>query len=1176
MPGDVYALSLEMTLNDLVSESISKISDNIDAVIAKTKEFEAAINTASTNAVVKLNEHIAKLNEVGAATVAAQQKTQSGSEQLLNMQNEQFNNAKIEKTLFDAQSKKEKAFANDEIKNNKILGEQQKKLNAGEMLTKKLFDATSSAFGKLKNLTKGIAEGFASVLSSGNEATKATEEMSAAAGGAGDNINKAGGATGGFDDNINDMVDSLFKFINMATIAYGTVLTMFLSQLEVAARRAEEFSTSIYRVNGSMYEMGQGVSIASFNVKALSDDVAAMAKSLAEAGAQGSELFALVETSSLFNKSMGASAEVTAQFANRMRIVLGTARDAEVQMALLYEATKEFGLSGQDANAIMVEATKSATTIGTYGAKAVKEYTETLILASAAAKKLGVNTQEAIQLISSMKEPLSGVKILGGEVLKLDPAGKMKAIMKEIPRIGKEYEEMVKNSGAGYATLVLQARYDLDPTQLKLIQKMAEEQEIMIKTGLSTEQVSKDLENIKNAAQEATTGLFSEGQKVYDNLMSISIMIFSPLLPLFKMLFVVVNGVLSIIGAFLAPIAQLFMKIADILDISVELNGTFTLLRNIANAVGKVLAFIVFSVLGPFLATLAIIIGALKLIYAAVQPALAVIIDIVSWFGEGMFEAVMIVFDAFKQIINALTWIVTFGGSFTALWQSLGPIIKPIVKLIGGIAAAILFLALVTKAYSVATAIWAALSILWAEGLSMSLLRLGLATDAANMPLLTRAFSWMMGTYDAAKSIVLQLLGFKAMTFEGAIANQPLATRVLYYARQTIAAIKNTAVEIWGFITKKAAADAANVPLYTRMWLWIKTAGQAAISAALEIAALFGVQAAGASTNATLTSGFIVSTGAAVGLSSATSLLLAKFLIFAAIGYVMYKLWTDFGVAGKMLAVVLGIMAIALMAWNAGLILTKVLLDVLGIGLIITLVVLLVYGFVWLTNKLGILGTVLKIVGIIALAVFAPILIPIYLIYKGIAWLTEKLGGFGNVLKIVGIIALAVLAPILIPIYLIYKGIAWLISKISSLGQVLKIVGIIALAVLAPILIPIYLIYKGIAWLIEKLGSLGKVLKIVGIIALVALAPILIPIYLIYKGISWLIEKLGSLGKVLKIVGMIALAVLAPILLPIYLIYKGVSWLIEKLGSLGKIFGVVFGFIGSVFGWIWGKITSLG
>jgi len=736
MDPNTYALSLEITLNDLVSEYLSGINGGLDTTVAKVTEVENAFKAMSTNIVSSLDHVSAKMNEVMNQMTTAQEKVKIKTEEtnasvaagamqnqvtyknetddLIGINEQKTDLLKTEKELQKLTKEqiplKEKSLKSQQDAQNNII-DNQTNINKGERNYHTIAGVTKGIVDKVQGFTKKIGTALLAVATGGASAAAGTAAAGEAAAATGGEMAAAGKAASGMGGGLDKAIDGLFDFANAGYIVYGTVLVMLANWLDEAAARAEKFKTAMYRATGSMNEIMIRASMMTSGLKATSDEVDEVISALIRAGANKKNVWELTEATTIFSKALGVSADVAAQFANRMRVVLGTTRLAEASMAMLYKAAEHFSLSGEDMTNIMTEATESATLLGTYGEKAVSNYTETLVAAAAAAKNLGVNTSKATQLIASMKEPLAGVKILGGAVLQMDPAKKMEEILKRIPNIEKQYEEMVKARGAGYATMYIKARYDIDPEQLKILKEMTKTKEVMLKVGITTEQAEKDMERIKNAAQESMTGVYTEMLKIMDNIKNIGMMIVGPLLPLLKIIFMVVNGIFSIIAGFVAPISEMLMKMWSLFDVSNELGEMFTILRNIALAIGKVLGFIIFVLLAPFIAGVVLLVKGFSVLWEIIQPIASAIADIFGFLAGGIWDALMALIDGFngifktlkegiRSVVSGMKSLVTLGGTFDIAT------VKEVAKYIGAATAAVLALVVAMKAAAIAEGAW--------------------------------------------------------------------------------------------------------------------------------------------------------------------------------------------------------------------------------------------------------------------------------------------------------------------------------------------------------------------------------------------------------------------------------------------------------------------------------------
>jgi hypothetical protein len=842
MQSDTYALSLEIKLNDMASDALSQITKGIDNTLIKVIELESAFKEMSTNiaasfgdATTKINKSLTeikiahdqiavKANEVNGVlsagintNISDLDKQKAATEQLA-ATSAQLNATEKKGQIAEVNSAKlDKSNTILEQAATKLGLINQDKLLKGEQKYITLSGITKGIYERVLKFGKGIGTALLAVATGGAGAAAGAAKTGVAVGAAGKGMEAVGKAAGGMGGGI----DTFFRLSNAGMVVYGSVLVMIANALDNAASRAEKFKGAMFRASGSMNELMLRASQLTTGLKATSDEVDEVMTSLAKAGAKKKDIDALVESTTIFHKALGVSADTAAMFANRMRVIYGNTRMAEASMAMLHTAAVEFSLSGEDMTNIMQEATESATILGTYGTDSVTKYTETLVAAAAAAKALGVNTSKATQLVASMKEPLSYVKILGSSVLKMDPAQKMDAILKKIPDITKRYQTMIDKVGVGYATFDLKVATDLDPEQMKILEKMTETKKVMLDLGISTVNAEKSLEDIKSKAQESMTGVYTEMMKILDNIKNIGMMIFGPFLPLFKFIFQIVNGIFSVIGGFIAPIAQMVMKLFEVLDASKEINDMFMILRTVAVAIGKIFGFILFVVLAPIVAVVGLLVKGFKVLWAAFQPIVSLAVDFVSLLVDGVWDSAIGLIDVFnkffdiiitgiKAFYNGVKSVLTLGGLIKIEWltntvKALGWLIAAIVAVIFWTKAATatgwLFLkakgalATATKIYNWAlkdSIITQKLSLFWENlrtvGFSKSLKALfacGAATKAGT--LITKA--------DIAMGVVgVNMHGTKILALEGetiAIGGNSVATGV------------NTTTSGWSVLGKK-------------------------------------------------------------------------------------------------------------------------------------------------------------------------------------------------------------------------------------------------------------------------------------------------------------------------------------------------------------------------------------
>lgn len=487
---------------------------------------------------------------------------------------------------------------------------------------------------------------------------------------------------------------SLSQFINNIFGPYGKVLGFLSNQLDAIAGRAEKFSNALYQGAGGMNQVAQQAALMSGSVKASSDKIDEMIMSMKSAGVQNKDLMQLSETGVIMSQATGAAADSTAHFAASITAVTGSAKTAEASMMLMYRAAKEFGLAGADLNIIMNQVANDAIYMGSVGANGVQHYTQNLIAAAAAAKKLGMNTQTLTNLLEKTKDPTAYAGLFGGRAFGMNALEKQDELMKVGPKLLEQFNAIKGTAEKHRFMLKMSARMEIPadevPKVLAGLKEMASQKEITVNLGLTTESTEKSLEDFKAAAIESTTGVMKEMESIFSKFSVIVQSILAIILPIVKPIFQIVNGLLDTIIAIIAPLAQMAMNIFSMLSPSKEIGEFFRIIVNIAQSLGKILAVIVGVYLAPFLLVLVGIVGAFKLMWGVVQPFFSMMVDVLSWLTEGIMETFGWLIDKLKEVFS---YISAMMKPIVNWWKEWGGSIKETVKWIGRLVGVIALLA---------------------------------------------------------------------------------------------------------------------------------------------------------------------------------------------------------------------------------------------------------------------------------------------------------------------------------------------------------------------------------------------------------------------------------------------------------------------------------------------------
>jgi hypothetical protein len=194
------------------------------------------------------------------------------------------------------------------------------------------------------------------------------------------------------------------------------------------AQEEEEWHTINYRTIGSMRDLQASVTDAAISNEVFREELIKSRKALREVGAGATEIFELDQAVGVLQRTTAASYENLARFAKTMTVVSGDTQKANKDLMLFQRGAKALGLTGKDLDWVLQQATESAFIMGSRGELFADKYNMALLKTAGAAKKLGMDTSSAGDIINKLRDPLGYIEILGREAFNMDPEEKLEAV----------------------------------------------------------------------------------------------------------------------------------------------------------------------------------------------------------------------------------------------------------------------------------------------------------------------------------------------------------------------------------------------------------------------------------------------------------------------------------------------------------------------------------------------------------------------------------------------------------------------------------------------------------------------------------------------------------------------------------------------------------------------------
>jgi len=495
-------------------------------------------------------------------------------------------------------------------------------------------------------LLGAIGAGGGAAATGAAAAAGAAGKAGAAMGGMGAAAGRAAGA-GGLGK-ISDWFGGIGKIINIGMLKFSWFFQALDKGFTLIAERAENFRMAMYRATGSMNDMAFQATKLETGIIGSSKEIDEMIGSLAQAGAKGEELYNITKTTTVLNRAMGTSAAISAKFMMNVTRISGSSKQAAAMMGLKHNAAAKFGLSGKDMDEVMQHIVTSARQLALYGPNAVKKYTEGILAAVAAAKELGMETSKALEIMDKTKDPTGYAGLFGGKTFLMSAEQKQKELIKMGPELAERMKNLKSEAEKNRFMVEMGARMDINPREvpdaIALLQKAAEKEKIMIKTGLNVKEAQKQIDDIVKKAQDASTGVVTLAKTIMQRIYSTFMMIVAPLLNIMKPILTFFLGLVDLVQALVAPIAEALSEFTGFLDISEEMTDVFKSLMVPISFIGKTLAVILRMFLMPIVLAAKTIKGIFWAIGLVLKPIFAIFCSIGSmiagwvktlagWFG---------------------------------------------------------------------------------------------------------------------------------------------------------------------------------------------------------------------------------------------------------------------------------------------------------------------------------------------------------------------------------------------------------------------------------------------------------------------------------------------------------------------------------------------------------------
>jgi hypothetical protein len=251
-------------------------------------------------------------------------------------------------------------------------------------------------------------------------ANKETQKFNAVLGGLPSSVDKIGDKFSkikGIISDVGAVIGRTLSTIGLGPIVQAASATgLYATGVQRAADREEQLHAISLRSLGSMGDLSNTIRQTSSETGLLTSELTTSSIALRDAGFSSAEqVKEMSQYTAMLERTTGASVDVTAKFAKTLAVVGKNEAFATKQMFLMQRAAKAAGFSGSDLNAIMGRVSENAQLMGTQSPAYTEKFTKSLINSANAAKKLGLNVNDAIAITERMQDPLESVGLLGRE-----------------------------------------------------------------------------------------------------------------------------------------------------------------------------------------------------------------------------------------------------------------------------------------------------------------------------------------------------------------------------------------------------------------------------------------------------------------------------------------------------------------------------------------------------------------------------------------------------------------------------------------------------------------------------------------------------------------------------------------------------------------------------------------
>ena len=318
--------------------------------------------------------------------------------------------------------------------------------------------------------------------------------------------------------------------MGLSELTQLTTVTGLLKEVIMGTAQEEEnWHTINFRAIGSMRDLQASVESAAIGNDVFRKELIKARVALREVGAGKDEIFKLDQAIGVMNRTTGAGYEGLARFAKTMTVVSGDTQKANKDLMLFQRGAKALGLTGKDLDWVLQQATESAFIMGSRGELFADKYNMALLKTAGAAKKLGMDTSSAGDVINKLKDPLGYIEILGREAFDMDPGEKLTAVAE---RAEEMFNRLAASGDAAREKLRISAIMGWQPADVEKNLKL------LIEAGKGgTEDFAKAMMSPQQQmakSMEDASGYLRDIQKTINSVISSIKKDFRPLFDMFK------------------------------------------------------------------------------------------------------------------------------------------------------------------------------------------------------------------------------------------------------------------------------------------------------------------------------------------------------------------------------------------------------------------------------------------------------------------------------------------------------------------------------------------------------------------------------------------------------------------------------------------------------------------